>query len=126
MSTSSPACATAVGPIRLGLRANLAQFGLLVAVNALVGGMLGQERTILPLLADRTFHLSAYTAALTYIVAFGISKALANFAAGALADRLGRKPVLLAGWLTAVPVPLLLIWAPTRSASPPPSGPSPS
>jgi MFS family permease len=65
-----------------------------VAVSALVSGMLGQERTILPLLADRTFHLSAYTAALTYIVAFGISKALANFAAGALADRLGRKPVL--------------------------------
>ncbi|MER7701781.1 MFS transporter [Kitasatospora sp. NPDC097605] len=99
--------------IRLGLRANLAQFTLLVTVNALVGGMLGQERTVLPLLADRTFHLSAYTAALTYIVAFGATKAVTNFFAGALSDRYGRKPVLVAGWLLALPVPLLLIWAPT-------------
>ncbi|MFF8771986.1 MFS transporter [Kitasatospora sp. NPDC015120] len=99
--------------LRLGLRANLAQFTLLVAVNALVGGMLGQERTVLPLLADRTFHLSAYTATLTYIVAFGATKAVTNFFAGALSDRYGRRPVLVAGWLLALPVPLLLIWAPT-------------
>lgn len=99
--------------IRLGLRANLAQFSLLVAVNALVGGMLGQERTVLPLLADRTFHLSAYTAALTYIVAFGATKAITNFFAGTLSDRYGRKPVLVAGWVVALPVPLLLIWAPS-------------
>lgn len=97
----------------LGLRANLAQFSLLVAVNALVGGMLGQERTVLPLLAHGTFHLSAYTAALTYIVAFGATKAVTNFVAGALADRYGRKPVLVAGWLIALPVPVLLIWAPS-------------
>jgi MFS family permease len=101
------------GTPTLGLRANLGQFGLLVAVNALVGGMLGQERTVLPLLADRVFHLSAYTAALTYIVAFGATKAVTNFVAGALSDRYGRKPVLVAGWLIALPVPLLLIWAPS-------------
>ncbi|MFI1164621.1 MFS transporter [Streptomyces sp. NPDC020801] len=105
--------ATAAGnPIRLGLRANLAQFTLLVAVNALVGGMLGQERVVLPLLAGNVFHISAYTAALTYIVAFGATKAITNFFAGTLSDRHGRKPVLVAGWLIAVPVPLLLIWAP--------------
>ncbi|MEV4330920.1 MFS transporter [Streptomyces sp. NPDC049597] len=101
------------GAIRLGLRANIAQFTLLVAVNALVGGMLGQERTVLPLLAEQTFHLSAYTAALTYIVAFGVVKAATNFFAGTLSDRFGRKPVLVAGWLFALPVPLLLIWAPS-------------
>ncbi|MFF2348453.1 MFS transporter [Kitasatospora sp. NPDC058115] len=106
--------ASGSGPgVRLGLRANLAQFTLLVAVNALVGGMLGQERTVLPLLADRAFHLSAYSATLTYIVAFGATKAVTNFFAGALSDRYGRKPVLVAGWLLAFPVPLLLIWAPT-------------
>jgi MFS family permease len=98
--------------IALGLRANLAQFSLLVGVNALVGGMLGQERTVLPLLATHVFHLTAVTAALTFIVAFGVTKALTNVAAGPLSDRFGRKPVLVAGWLAALPVPLLLIWAP--------------
>jgi MFS family permease len=98
---------------RLGLRANLAQFSLLVGVNALVGGMIGQERTVLPLLASREFHLTAYTAALTFIVAFGAVKAATNFVAGMLSDRVGRKPVLVAGWLFGVPVPLLIMWAPT-------------
>ena len=98
--------------VRLGLRANAAQFTLLVAVNALVGGMLGQERTVLPLLADREFHLAAYTAALTFILAFGLAKATTNYLAGAWSDRFGRKPVLIAGWLVALPVPVLLIWAP--------------
>ncbi|MGW5673464.1 MFS transporter, partial [Micromonospora sp. NPDC003776] len=98
---------------RLGLRANAAQFLLLVAVNALVGGVLGTERTVLPLLGEREFHLTAYTAALTYILAFGATKAVTNFFAGTLSDRYGRKPVLLAGWLAAIPVPLLLIWAPS-------------
>ncbi|MEV7069094.1 MFS transporter [Streptomyces collinus] len=101
------------GGIRLGLRANLAQFTLLVAVNALVGGMLGQERTVLPLLADDVFHLSAYTAALTYILAFGATKAITNFFAGTFSDRYGRKPVLIAGWLIALPVPAMLAWGPT-------------
>jgi MFS family permease len=98
--------------LQLGLRANLSQFSLLVGVNALVGGMVGQERTLLSLLATEVFGLAALTAALTYIAAFGIVKAATNFAAGALSDRLGRKPVLVAGWLAGLPVPLLLIWAP--------------
>ena len=96
----------------LGLRANAAQFTLLVAVNALVGGMLGQERTVLPLLASDVFGLDSYTAALTYILAFGLAKAFTNYLAGTWSERYGRKPVLVAGWLVAVPVPLLLIWAP--------------
>ena len=99
--------------LQLGLRANVAQFCLLVVVNALVGGMLGQERTVLPLLAVREFHLTAYTAALTYILAFGVAKAATNYFGGTWSDRYGRKPVLVAGWLVAVPVPLLLIWAPS-------------
>jgi MFS family permease len=98
---------------RLGIRANLAQFSLLVAVNALVGGVLGQERTVLPLLAEQTFHLTGYTFLLTYVLAFGITKAATNYFAGSWSDRFGRKPVLLAGWLVALPVPLMLIWAPS-------------
>ena len=104
---------TASPPVELGLRANAAQFTLLVSVNALVGGMLGQERTVLPLLAEQEFRLTAHTAVLTYVLAFGVAKAAANYAAGAGADRYGRRPVLVAGWLVAVPVPLLLMWAPS-------------
>lgn len=99
-------------PPELGLRANLAQFLLLVGVNALVGAMVGQERTVLPLLATQVFGLRAVSAALTFILAFGAVKAATNFVAGTLADHIGRKPVLLAGWLAGVPVPLLLAWAP--------------
>jgi MFS family permease len=98
---------------RLGLRANLPQFTLLVVINALVGGMIGQERTVLPLLAGQVFGVGAFTASLAFIVAFGVTKALTNLVAGALSDSYGRKPVLVAGWLIGVPVPLLLIWAPT-------------
>jgi MFS family permease len=107
------AAATAPPEVRLGLRQNLAQFSLLVGVNALVGGMIGQERTVLPLLADRVFGLTDVTAALTFIVAFGAVKAITNFFAGTISDRIGRKPVLVAGWLVGVPVPLLIIWAPS-------------
>jgi len=99
--------------IRLGIRANLGQFALLVAVNALVGGMLGQERTVLPLFAKAEFGLTGFTAAFTFIVAFGVVKSVTNLMAGALADRYGRKPVLVAGWVIGMPVPLLLMWAPT-------------
>ena len=101
------------GSVRLGLKENLPQFALLVGVNALVGGLVGQERTVLPLLAEQEFALPGYTAMLTFIVAFGITKAIVNYFAGTLADRFGRKPVLLAGWLFGLPVPLLLIFAPT-------------
>lgn len=100
---------------RPGLRENLPQFMLLVSVSALVGGMIGQERTVLPLLATEEFGLTKFTATLTFIAAFGSVKAATNFVAGALGDRYGRKPVLLAGWLIGVPVPLLLMWAPSWS-----------
>ncbi|WP_427008797.1 MFS transporter [Pseudarthrobacter sp. H2] len=99
--------------ISLGLRQNLAQFMLLVAVNALVGGTLGQERTVLPLLAGEVFHLDQYTSALTYILAFGLAKAATNYFAGTLSDRYGRKPVLVAGWIIALPIPLMLIFGPS-------------
>ena len=100
-------------PIRLGLKENLSQFLLLVGVNALVGGMIGQERTVLPLLAEQEFGLTAFSSTLTFIAAFGIVKAVTNFFAGTLSDRFGRKPLLVGGWLIAIPVPLLLMWAPT-------------
>ncbi len=109
MSTTVEPAAT----IRLGLRENLAQFLLLVGVNALVGGMIGQERTVLPLLATRVFGLAAFSSAFTFIVAFGAVKAVTNFFAGTLSDHYGRKPVLVAGWLIGAPVPLLLVWAPS-------------
>ena len=105
--------ATHSTPLQLGLKENLPQFLLLVAVNALVGGMVGMERTVVPLLGEQEFGLTAYTAMLTFIAAFGFSKAIVNYFAGTLADRFGRKPVLLVGWLFAIPVPLLLIWAPS-------------
>ena len=101
--------------VRLGLRANAPQFALLVVVNALVGGMVGQERTVLPLLAHDVFGLDGAAAALTFVAAFGITKAFTNLVAGALADRYGRKPVLVAGWLIGLPVPILIIAAPDWS-----------
>lgn len=99
--------------IRLGLRENIGQFALLVLVNAFVGAMVGMERSILPAIAEQEFQRAARSAILSFIVVFGITKALTNFAAGHLADRVGRKRVLVAGWLVAVPVPFLLMWAPT-------------
>jgi MFS family permease len=99
--------------IRLGLRENAAQFALLVIVNAFVGAMVGLERTLLPAIAEHDFHLAARVAALSFIVVFGLTKAVTNYFAGRLADRLGRKQILVAGWLVAVPVPFLLMWAPS-------------
>lgn len=98
--------------IRLGLRENLGQFSLLVLVNAFVGAMVGQERSILPAIAEQEFHVAARAAILSFIVVFGITKAFTNYFAGRLSDRFGRKHVLIAGWLVAVPVPLMLMWAP--------------
>jgi MFS family permease len=98
--------------ITFGLRENAGQFALLVGVSALVGGMVGQERTIVPLLGVQVFGLSTATAALSFLVAFGLTKAVTNLVAGEMADRFGRKPVLVAGWMVGVPVPFLLILAP--------------
>src|SRR5215831_17319530 len=99
--------------VRLGLRENLAQFSLLVVVNAFVGAMVGLERSILPAIAEQEFHLAARAAILSFIVVFGIVKAFTNYAAGRLSDAVGRKRVLVAGWMVALPVPFLLMWAPT-------------
>lgn len=97
----------------LGIRPNLVQFGLLVLVNAFVGGMVGVERTVLPLLARREFGIASSSAMLSFLVGFGVVKASANLAAGRLADRVGRKRLLVAGWAIGLPVPLLLVWAPS-------------
>jgi MFS family permease len=99
-------------PVRLGLRANARQFALLVVLNALVGGMVGLERSVLPLVGKQNFGLSA-AAILAFVVAFGTAKAVTNLAAGALAERAGRKRLLVLGWLVAMPVPLLIGLAPS-------------
>ncbi len=103
------------GTPTLGLRANWQQFWLLVLINAFVGAMVGLERTVLPLIADQDFGLASKSAALSFIMTFGVVKALTNFVAGRLGDRVGRKQVLVIGWLFAIPVPLLVIWAPSWS-----------
>ncbi|SMF43190.1 MFS transporter [Pseudogulbenkiania subflava] len=113
MSTTRDANGNPPRPIRLGLRANLAQFSLLVLVNAFVGAMVGMERSILPAIAEQEFRLAAHTAILAFIVVFGVSKALTNYLAGRYADVYGRKSILVAGWLIATPVPFLLMWAPS-------------
>ena len=105
--------ADAVSTVRLGLWENLGQFSLLVVVNAFVGAMIGMERSILPAIAEQEFQLAARSAILAFIVVFGIAKALTNYFAGRFSDRFGRKHVLVAGWLTAVPVPFLLMWGPS-------------
>lgn len=102
-----------VNETRLGLRANWRQFSLLVLVNAFVGAMVGMERTILPAIAEQEFRMVAHTAILTFIVVFGVSKALTNYFAGHFSDVYGRKAILVSGWLIAAPVPFMLIWAPS-------------
>jgi MFS family permease len=100
-------------PITLGLRANWHQFGLLVLVNAFVGAMVGLERTVVPLIASEDFGLTSVSVTLSFIISFGIIKALANLFAGSNADRIGRKPLLVAGWLFGIPVPIIVILAPS-------------
>jgi len=100
---------------QLGLKENWQQFSLLVLVNAFVGGMVGMERSILPQLAEQEFHIAAKTAILSFIVVFGITKALTNYFAGTLANKYGRKKLLVIGWLFALPVPIFLIYAPNWS-----------
>ena len=106
---TDPAKAAAI----LGLRENLAQFTLLVVVNAFVSAMVGMERSILPAIAEKEFHLAARAAILSFIVVFGVTKALTNYLAGRLSDAFGRKIALVVGWLIAAPVPFLLMWAPS-------------
>ncbi|MFN5416687.1 MAG: MFS transporter [Flavobacteriia bacterium] len=97
--------------VKLGLSENWKQFTLLVIVNAFVGGMVGLERSILPELAEKEFHLAANSAILSFIIVFGIVKALTNYFTGALANRFGRKNLLVIGWLIAIPIPFILIYA---------------
>jgi len=99
--------------IQLGLRENAAQFGLLVAITALVGAMVGLERSTLPLIGEQEFDLTSSAAVLSFIVAFGLAKSFTNLGAGALAERVGRRRLLIAGWALALPVPLLIAEAPS-------------
>jgi MFS family permease len=99
--------------VQLGLRENWKQFALLVVINAFVGGMVGLERTILPELAEQEFEMAAKTAILSFIMVFGVVKAITNYYTGALANRIGRKNLLTLGWLIALPIPFLLIYAPS-------------
>src|SRR5438067_8279387 len=98
--------------IRLGLQENWRQFTLLVIINAFVGGMIGIERSILPKIADAEFHIAAKTAILSFINVFGIVKAITNYFTGRFANRIGRKNLLVAGWLFGIPVPFILMYAP--------------
>lgn len=100
---------------RLGIRENLGQFSLLVLINGFVGAMVGMERSILPAIAEEEFELAARTAILSFIVVFGVTKALTNYFAGRFSDAWGRKVVLIAGWAVAAPVPFALMWAPSWS-----------
>lgn len=101
------------GTLRLGLKENWKQFTLLVIINGFVGGMIGMERTLFPQFAEQEFGITSKTAILSFIMAFGISKAISNYFTGILANRLGRKNLLLLGWLIALPIPFLLIYATT-------------
>lgn len=104
-----------MGEVRLGLRENLAQFSLLVAINAFVGAMVGLERSTLPLIGEDDFGLVSSAAVLSFVVAFGLAKSLTNLVAGVGAERLGRRRLLIVGWLAALPVPLLIALAPSWS-----------
>lgn len=106
---------TQLGAVELGLRENWQQFALLVLVNAFVGGMVGLERTVVPLIGSEEFKLASTTAIASFIASFGIAKAFTNLVSGQMADNVGRKRILVLGWLLALPVPLLIIWAPSWS-----------
>ena len=109
-AASSPQAAS---PVRLGLKENWPQFALLVVINAFVGGMVGIERTVVPLIGAEEFKISSTTLVVSFIVSFGVVKALANLVSGQLADAWGRKRVLVLGWLVGLPVPFMIIWAPS-------------
>jgi MFS family permease len=100
-------------PVRLGLRENLGQFSLLVLINAFVGGMVGLERTVVPLVGTEEFGIGSEVVVFSFIIAFGLIKAFLNLASGLLADRFTRKMVLVAGWIVGLPVPFMLAWGPS-------------
>ena len=99
--------------VKLGLKENWKQFTLLIIINAFVGGMVGLERSILPRIADVEFHIAAKTAVLSFIIVFGIVKAITNYYTGALANKFGRKNLLVAGWIIGIPIPFILMFAPS-------------
>lgn len=111
--TGKDAESVSKGAIALGLRANWPQFSLLLLVNAFVGGMVGLERTVVPLIGSEEFHIASTTLVVSFIVSFGVVKALANLVSGQLADTWGRKRVLILGWLFGLPVPFIIMWAPS-------------
>ena len=111
--SEATSAAQAASPVRLGLKENLPQFALLVLINAFVGGMVGIERTVVPLIGAEEFQIGSTTLVVSFIVSFGIVKACANLISGQLADAWGRKRVLILGWLAGLPVPFMIIWAPS-------------
>jgi MFS family permease len=110
---ADPAIGSGAGGVTLGLRANWPQFALLILINAFVGGMVGIERTVVPLIGSEEFHLASTTLVVSFIVSFGVVKACANLVSGQLADIWGRKRVLILGWLVGLPVPFMIMWAPS-------------
>jgi MFS family permease len=113
MSEAPSASKSEGSPVRLGLKENWRQFALLILINAFVGGMVGIERTVVPLIGSKEFGITSTTFVVSFIVSFGVVKALANLISGQLADAWGRKRVLVLGWLFGLPVPFMIIWAPS-------------
>jgi MFS family permease len=113
MSEAPSASKSEGSPVRLGLKENWRQFALLILINAFVGGMVGIERTVIPLIGSKEFGITSTTLVVSFIVSFGVVKALANLISGQLADTWGRKRVLVLGWLFGLPVPFMIIWAPS-------------
>ena len=112
MTEAAPVAESEGRPVRLGLKENWRQFSLLMLINAFVGGMVGMERTVVPLIGSEEFGITSTTLVVSFIVSFGVIKALANLVSGRLADAWGRKYVLVLGWLVGLPVPFMIIWAP--------------
>ena len=115
MSVTAASSAAAATDIQLGIRANLNQFLLLILLNAFVGGMVGLERTVVPLIGSETFHLASASIVTGFIVSFGVVKGLTNLVSGQLAETWGRKHTLVLGWLFGLPVPFMIMWAPSWS-----------
>src|SRR5437762_12815581 len=113
MSEAPSVFESADSRVRLGLRENWRQFALLILINAFVGGMVGIERTVVPLVGAEEFGITSTTIVVSFIVSFGVIKALANLVSGQLADAWGRKHVLVLGWLVGLPVPFMIMWAPS-------------